>query len=770
MADRISSPYVHFEESDRSFTAPTQGITTAAYIGPFLKGPAFKPTLVTRNTLTTQFGDTYEKFFTPYAVREYLRNAGSAIVVRTLWNEGYEHTAADGTLLSIDLGLANYTRSVALLAPTADNITVALDLNNSSKTELKLTVDNAGIPAIYTCSLNPSNDNYIKNVFGINPKGSEPVYCYKIFEDFIRGYGSTLTGLHTSSAAELDFTYTTGDQYMGAETPYVTSQELGTEGSSVKYSLFKFYTLSDGTNANTEVKVGIYNIKQAGTIAGSDYGEFSVTVRSWDDSDLKPSTLETFSGLNLDPNSPNYIARVIGDRYSSVDSVGKITFYGDYPNRSAFVRVGVTSAVDSGEIPVTAIPFGFKAPSQPVNGTGVNFPTASYKLDALDTYSEENSKIYFGFNYSNTDAHCWLSPIPEGASSGQNVDFNLSSVLYDDLNITVSSSLALKKFILPFQKGFDGADPAQALRPDTTGYLSAANVMGFDCSSAISTGTLVYRKAIDTISNKDEININMLVIPGLTITEHPAVVNYAETMVEDRADIFYPIDIGKKGTTVAAAVAAVEDRTSNYTAVYYPWVKIKDSNTNRYVWVPPSTVVGGAISYNDRIGYDWSAPAGFNRGGLPSVVGVENRLNKSERDDLYDARINPIASFPGEGQVIWGQKTLQDKPSALDRVNVRRLLINLKKYFNFVANRILFEQNIDAVRAQFYNTVNPYMEDIQQKRGLYTFKVILDESINTPDVIDRNMLLGEVWLQPSKTIEIIKIKFNITPTGADFEE
>jgi hypothetical protein len=176
----------------------------------------------------------------------------------------------------------------------------------------------------------------------------------------------------------------------------------------------------------------------------------------------------------------------------------------------------------------------------------------------------------------------------------------------------------------------------------------------------------------------------------------------------------------------------------------------------------------GIHASNDAVAAEWFAPAGLNRGGIVGAISVLNRLTHAERDELYEGKINPIAQFPGEGIVAFGQKTLQDKASALDRINVRRLMIKVKKYIASTSRYLVFEQNTSTTRGKFLNTVNPYLEGIQQRQGLYAFRVVMDESNNTPDVIDRNILAGQIFLQPTKTAEFIVLDFNILPTGASF--
>jgi hypothetical protein len=221
--------------------------------------------------------------------------------------------------------------------------------------------------------------------------------------------------------------------------------------------------------------------------------------------------------------------------------------------------------------------------------------------------------------------------------------------------------------------------------------------------------------------------------------------------------------------TVNQAVSDVSGLDTNYAATYYPWVKVLDTAANKPVLVPPSVIVPGAIAASDRIAAEWFAPAGLNRGVLGNVIEAKIRLNQAERDTLYEDKINPIATFPQTGVCIWGQKTLQLRSTALDRINVRRLLIALKKFIASSSRYLVFEQNTNATRNRFLNIVNPYLEGVQQKQGLYSFRVQMDENNNTADVVDRNQLVGAIYLQPTKTAEFIVLDFNVLPTGATFE-
>ena len=238
--------------------------------------------------------------------------------------------------------------------------------------------------------------------------------------------------------------------------------------------------------------------------------------------------------------------------------------------------------------------------------------------------------------------------------------------------------------------------------------------------------------------------------------------------MQQLSDAFYILDCGIQGGSISSATAAIAALDTNYAATYYPWVKIVDRATALPVWVPPSVVLPGTIAYTDKVAHEWFAPAGLNRGGLTTVLEAQTRLTHEERDTLYEDRVNPIASFPGQGVVVWGQKTLQGRPSALDRVNVRRLLIKLKKFIASSSRYLVFEQNTSATRNRFMNIVNPFLESVQANSGLSAFKVVMDDSNNTPDVIDRNQLVGQIFIQPTRTAEFIVLDFVVLPTGATF--
>jgi hypothetical protein len=277
-----------------------------------------------------------------------------------------------------------------------------------------------------------------------------------------------------------------------------------------------------------------------------------------------------------------------------------------------------------------------------------------------------------------------------------------------------------------------------------------------------------YDHMIALMANQDDYRFNAISVPGLTIADNASQVTTLVNNIQSRGDAIAVIDTREFGASISEATTSALTINSSYAATYWPWLQTIDPGTGQLVWVPASTLIPAVYAFNDSVSEPWFAPAGINRGGLDTVVRAERKLSQANRNDLYTGNVNPIATFPGQGVVVYGQKTLQKKASALDRVNVRRLLIALKSYISQVANNLVFEQNTIATRNQFLSQVNPYLESVQQRQGLYAFRVIMDDSNNTPDVIDRNQMIGQIYLQPTKTAEFIYLDFNILPTGATF--
>lgn len=278
-----------------------------------------------------------------------------------------------------------------------------------------------------------------------------------------------------------------------------------------------------------------------------------------------------------------------------------------------------------------------------------------------------------------------------------------------------------------------------------------------------------YTSSINLLANQDEFRYNVITVPGLFQSTNSAVISLLLTNTQDRGDAIAIIDlVDKDVNTINTVVSEASEIDNSYAATYWPWVQVNAPNTGKLTFIPPSTIIPSVYAFNDRVAAPWFAPGGFTRGGL-SVVQAAKKLSPNDRDTLYLGKVNPIATFPGQGVVAYGQKTLQQKASALDRINVRRLLIELKSTIGQIANTLVFEQNTLATRNRFLSQVNPYLDSIQQRQGLFAFKVVMDDTNNTADVIDRNQLVGQIFIQPTRTAEFIILDFNVTPTGASFQ-
>jgi hypothetical protein len=822
MAERIVSPGVFTNEVDQSFLAGGVAQIGAAIIGSTVKGPALVPTQITSFGEFEQiFGSYTDDSYVPFVVNDYLRNGNVITVTRLLYEDGY-------SILNGAIAVIAKSGSVAIvthiLHPTqavlgAGNVVNAayfqnsvINNNSSGSFELKVSgsfTTDATIPgfsaflagngASVSASIVSTDNSYITKIYGKSPKSVDyPVYVQyenKAASSLFNNMADVTISLEQVTGGNYSFL----EDYKTAATPFITSQKIGTTAKN----LFKFHTLSHGTSVSSEVKIGIRDIRPASEVSDPNgYGTFTVEVRrvnttniantpySSQDTDRTPDIVESFTNLNLDPNSPRYISRVIGDRYSTITDAGDIVVNGDYPNLSKFIRVEVDLGVSEKTNNETLIPFGYEALVSPIPMYSSSLNLAASTTLTSQVQTTFNSRNYFGFNFDNLNNLNYLSPIPTvGSTTGSNVAFYLGDVSQDaEANFPTSAtaysgsltaalnantftdniSINTRKFIVPMQGGFDGARPNLPKLSGTN--FKASNTFGFDCSGIASTGTKAYNKAFTLLSNADYYDMNMLITPGIIDSLHPLVTSAARNLVEQRQDTFYIMDSNALTDSISTVVQQVTNIDSNYAATYFPWVRVIDPGKNKPIYVPPSVVMPGVLAFNDAVTAPWYAPAGLTRGGLTTAVGTYKNLSQSDRDTLYESRVNPIANFPNEGICVWGQKTLQARPSALDRVNVRRMLIEVKKFIASSTRYLVFEQNTSATRNRFLSIVNPYLEQVRAQQGLSAFRVVMDETNNTPDVIDRNIMYGQIFLQPTRTAEFIVLDFNIQPTGASFPE
>jgi len=813
MAERIVSAGVFTNEVDQSFLAGGIAQIGAAIVGPTVKGPALIPTQITSyGDFTAIFGSYTDDSYVPFVVQDYLKNGNVITVTRLLYEDGYTLAAGALAIIAKSGSGAGAVQVVThVLHPTnpvayvATNLFEKSVLSNLGSGSFTIKVSGSYTPSpdfasdatsAISCSLVSSTNNYIQKKFGSSPKSVD----YPVYVQYENANASALFNNLGDVTMELASasSYAFAQGFQAAATPMITSQKIGTTAKN----LFQFYTISHGTSVNTEVKVGIRNIRTAAEVADPNgYGTFTIEVRrvntanipnspySSNDTDRQPDIIETFNNVNLDPNSSKYIGRVIGDRYSTIDTAGNLIVNGDYPNMSRFIRVAVDAGVSNATNAKTLVPFGFRAMNAPIPlmSGSLNLNATSYATSQVQTSYYSNN--YFGFDFTNLNNLNYLAPLPTtGSNTGSNSDFYLGNVSQDAAaafptatpysgsletaltagTFTTNVALSTRKFIVGFQGGFDGTRPNLAKFSGED--ITAANTFGFDCSGTGTSGTTSYNKAFALLANTDYYDMNMLITPGIIDSLHSVVTSAARNLCETRQDTFYVMDSNELTDSVSQVVSQVTTLDSNYTSTYWPWVRILNPAKNVPLWVPPSVVVPGVLAFNDAVAAPWYAPAGLTRGGLTSVSDTYMNLSQTMRDSLYEARVNPIANFPNEGQVIWGQKTLQARPSALDRVNVRRLLITVKKFIASSTRYLVFEQNTDATRLRFLSIVNPYLDQVKAKQGIYQFKVIMDQSNNTADMIDQNILYGQILIQPTRTAEFIILDFNIQPTGASFPE
>jgi hypothetical protein len=643
---------------------------------------------------------------------------------------------------------------------------------------------------MYDVSLNRTQRNYIPGVLGVDchDRGTK-VYVEDIYPNMLQDLvdGKFILGLkpdliHVSNIDNYKQAYQT------PETPWVVSELRGNQ----VVKLFKSVSISDGTMANQEIKISIQNIKP-------DTKEFDIIVRQWNDTDARPSILESYPKCNMDPASNNFVARRIG------------TADGENILNSRFIML-----VMNPNAPIDAFPAGFEgyvvSDYVGTNGTALP-PFIDYKTTYDPTF-ERISKVYLGitenvgidqnmFNWNGlTQAGGHWTATTKGfhMDSGATIAGNFDCGAYefrdvDGLQGTTYESISARKFTFVPYDGFDGWDCFRLSRTNTDRYrvgragFTAGVLNGQFQQLGPQDGTsdlYAYWNGIKTFANPEAVNINVLATPGIDYSDNNYLVISTIDMVEEqRADSVYivtspenvtvedtdpTVGFGFNSVTVGDSSSLVDllnaaDIDSNYTATYWPWLQERDSENSVNVWLPPTLEVCKNIALTDNVAFPWYAVAGYNRG-LTNAIQARIKLTEEDRDTLYEGRINPMATFSDVGVVIWGNKNLQVKDSVLDRLNIRRLLLQARKLITAVGVRLLFEQNDQIVRNQFLNLVNPILDNIRKERGLSDFRVQLS---NDPEEIDRNEMRGKIFLKPIPTLEYIIIEFNVTPTGASFD-
>jgi len=663
MAETQFSPGVVSIENDQPIINIQPIQVGAAIIGPTVKGPVEIPTVCTSyGDYVSKYGNTFTSgsqtysYFTSISAYNYFQTGGTTLLVSRVTSGSF--TPATST------NLPNNVESGVLSTNTNALLTSFVSVSSSAQTltAIGTTGSLSGTGATLTVVLDTTSS--ISSVTIVNAGTG-----YAIGETLTVGTGSM-----TGGSTPLSFTLNAND--------------------IVNQNTFTLETLSEGEimnstspqNTDSSLPSGsIDNLRWEIQSPDLDEGTFSLLIRRGNDDIESPVTLETFNNLSLDPTSPNYIEKVVGNQVKAINTT-ESEFYvdltGNYPNQSRYVRV-----------------------------KSVSTPTYEYLDNAGDAKTAFTGSI----------------PIPSSGS-------------------------------------FEGAIGSNI--PSTEGKyyetITDASTQGLVASD--------YTTAITLLGNKEEFKYNYITVPGLIkdFATHTSNISSLMANSQQRGDTLAIIDLEDYQSTLLEVTNEAKTINNSYVAAYWPWVQTLDPSTGQQVFVPASTLIPSVFAFNDAAAEVWFAPAGTARGGMPTVLRAERKLTKTNRDDLYKANVNPITTFNTTGITVFGQKTLKKKKSATDRINVRRLLIELKIQIGNLAENLIFEQNTTRTREDFLSQVNPLLASIQQRQGLIDFKVIMDESNNTPQTIDNNQLVGAIFLKPTKTAEFISLNFNITSAGADF--
>jgi len=742
MAENILSnaPGVYSQIVDNSYLAPAAAPGGLAVVGPTEKGQAYIPTSISSFTQYSAVFGLGSDSYIPQTVANYLQSGNNVQVTRVLGNGGWTF----GTTKKI-AALISGSTILAVFHPTLNDTPATANFNSSSVSgsigSFNLNLNGTNVSKLTSGSLSPASNNYITKVLGTDASfetGSG--FPLLLFGNYAASQSMASSASLVLTDAPCTFTSSFAEGYDAAASPWVTS------AGGVK--LFRFVHKSHGTKTNKDVKIGISNI----TVNADPtvFTKFNVVVRAWNDTERAPQVLEQFPNVTLDPSAPNYVGIAIGDKYEQYDSnLGKVVSFGDFDSASNYIRIELAEGVVNEAIIPSTAPAGHQAIFETIAGfTGYRLPAASY------VSSNSGSSAFSGFDFYNTDNLNYLAPVPSEAVTGSNAVFTMP----------VNDN----KFILPLQGGSDGTSYSVIKKSGANITTDGTNLFGFDLSSALTAGTSAYRKALDILSNKDAYQFNLLALPGVIEQYHSSVTSYATTMVENRADAFLVTDLTGVNTNVSAAISTAASLDSTLAGTYYPWVQVTDIITNKKTYMPPTVVIPGAVAYSDSISAPWFAVSGTERGVLGGAIDVKNKLSQSEIGLLYAAGINCIIKKPNTGVIIWGNKTTQTVETALSSMNVSRLVIELKKYIENVAFDLVWDNNTSAARNSFLRQVNPYLESVQSREGLFAFNVIMDERNNSNADIDRKVLNGLIQIQPTRAIEYVFLTFNITPTGVEF--
>jgi hypothetical protein len=801
------SPGVYTSEVDLTFVAQSVGVTTLGLVGETVKGPAFEPILLSNfEEYKTYFGPNSPekdgngnpKYELPYLAKSYLQESNQLFVTRILGLTGYKPGKTygiktigtgvwDGVVVAALRSRGHYDNSIDLILETTSNGDLTISGSTITGNPLnEFTINVYGVTSdetkSFTVSMDSSSKNYITRVLGNSVfdkyYGDFPVYVHEVYphllDDLIKQ--GLVTGLSLEVAYNSD-----GDDFLREyDTPMSPMVVSEVRGNKVD-ELFSVITISDGDEANNAVKVTIANIN-------IDTNEFDILVRDFFDTDDNMVVLEKFSRCSMNPEVSGYVARKVG------------TSNGDYTLNSKYIMLSMVEGA-----PTNAFPAGFKGFTSKDDFDGATLGSVFFKTEYFNSGDtmyldmdgnpvlsggDKIKKVTLGlstqtgFKYDK-DLFKYKGQSANGSTYGFHLSINADDSVFSttpyDLEGTDKGSLSninYRKFTFAVCGGFDGWDIYRNVRtygPEfiygkqtyISGNTDNGGVFGVDNANS---DYYAYVKGIDTFSNPEAVDINVFATAGINWYDHESLTQHAIDVVEnERADSIYimssPGPNSISGSTEISNALSDSAFDSNYSATYWPWIQVRDTDNSTQLYVPPTGEVLKNIALTDNVSYPWFAVAGYSRG-IVNAIKAAKKLTLDERDELYKNRINPIATFSDTGTIIWGNKTLQIRESALDRLNVRRLLLRARKLISAVAVRLLFEQNDDQVRQEFLRLVNPILESIKKERGLYDFRVSVS---NDPEDIDANTLRGKIYVKPTRSLEFIDLEFVITPTGASFE-
>jgi hypothetical protein len=720
MSEVILSPGVFQIESDQSLYTQAPPALGAAIVGPTVGGRPFVPTYVTTYTqYLSLFGDIfksgsyYYEYFTSQAAREYFNNGGqSLLVTRIISGSAGIDTYAQASVPSSISSTAGIRASASFVANGNDTGSAG-----SSKI-LQLGIPGVNDYLIFTTL----NTNWLAAGQSIYDSTADYAYIGIGATPTLDDWGHAITASINGSSSFFDNRFT-ASYSTSTKRLTVTALVPSNQNESVNNNWFVSRSLfNPGDTLGT---VQLFDNGDDGTVDSS----FVLETLAWgtqmnNTSSLTLGALASGSAQNVRWEVTNVNSGSNGGTFTVVVRRGD-----DNDNLKNILETWANVSLDP------------QLPNYISRVIG----------DLKPKYNITTGRVDFEGTYTNVSQYVRVASVttPNVDSLDNNGNFKTGSYALTLPQIGSGS----------YGGSFAGGVADTNLPKNMNENITAANIQGFTADD--------YNRAFTMLSNKDEYQFNVLMAPGVGL-DTAAADNMIATC-EGRGDAIAIVDNGVyTNATVNGAVQNAAGANSNYAATYFPWVQLFSSNLGKTVWCPPSTVIGGVLAFNDQVSAEWFAPAGLNRGGIPSVIRAQFRLSQTDRDTLYTGNVNPLATFPGTGVCVWGQKTLQRKQTSLDRVNVRRLLIALKDFIGGVARNLVFEQNTAVTRNRFLSQVNPYLESVTQRQGLFAYRVVMDDTNNTPDVIDRNQLVGQIFIQPTKTAEFIILNFNLTPTGATF--